>query len=113
MAKRKFRQIINLTCYSLCIWLPWFSIILIFYIGPKMLFLAIKRGIIKRRMQRDLIRNGLPKPLAKQFAKNYQTEFLKRYGSLKGIFHIIKEQKKRTEPKSINFNENTQIELSL
>lgn len=64
-------------------------------------------------MQRELMRNGLPKPLAKQLAKKYQIEFLKRFGSLKGIFRLFREQKKRKKINPVNSNENTQTELSV
>jgi len=55
-----------------------------------MVVLAIRRSVIKRKLQKQLKQSGLPKNLAKQFAKKYQQDYLKRYGSLKGLFKLFK-----------------------
>ena len=64
----------------------------------------MKRIHIKNKVKRKMIRNGMPRNMAKIYAKKYQS-FLAGYGSIKGIYRItkkVRESDKDKEEKTEN-----------
>lgn len=73
-----------------------------------MIILSIRRVHIKNKIQRKLRKNGLPKRLAKNQANKYKS-ILVEFGSLKGIWRLSKEFRKKPEDKN-NLHESKKVE---
>ena len=62
----------------------WFCTIFTFVILPRLIILPARRGYVKIRIQRKLVKNGLPRKNAKIIARKYRS-MLYDYGSIIGL----------------------------
>jgi len=94
MAKSKFWRTTKFVFVSI-FQITWLIIIFNFYILPRFIIsLPIKRAILRGKMKRYMIKNGMPREEAKILAWQYNKNLLVQYGTIRGLIAFIKEGKK-------------------
>ncbi len=94
MARGKFwKKLANI--FIITLQLTWSCIIFTFVILPRLIILPCRREIFRIRIQRKLVKNGMPRKDGKSFAKKYQS-MLKDYGSILGLLKIINKNRTRS-----------------
>ena len=78
----------------------WFILGLVFVVLPSMAINPIRRAHLTNKMKRSMIKNGMPKDAAKIFARKYNKDYLKQYGSVGGIYRISRQAGKKVDIKN-------------
>jgi hypothetical protein len=88
MSGRTFWRVIGLIFFG-GFYLTWFILVFFFYILPMLSFYATKRMHLRNKIKRQLVKNGLPRKVARQHARRYRL-LLKEIGSLQGIIKLAR-----------------------
>ena len=75
-------------------YVTWLILGLIFVVLPTMAINPIRRAHLKNKMRRSMVRNGMPKEAARTFARRYNKEYLRQFGSVGGLYRITRQTRK-------------------